>query len=204
MALKPCRECEKKVSTEANSCPNCGVPNPTNKNLDQKIKKAKDNIYEDVWLYAKPAYDAVNATYNYISSQLDDDNAYRIFSITGYFNRGIFEASCEHHKLDKKYFKDAVLYCFRRIWDDEKYKKLSDEKKNSMAKDSYRTMEEGLRLDDSVGKMCSKIINTAKESFKSNGAGCFADASKLWKDPNIQFTESAIKRDVKSFFKKLF
>ena len=29
MALKPCRECKKKVSTEATTCPNCGVPNPT-------------------------------------------------------------------------------------------------------------------------------------------------------------------------------
>ena len=35
MALKPCRECKKKVSTEAVSCPNCGVPNPT---LTLKIK----------------------------------------------------------------------------------------------------------------------------------------------------------------------
>ena len=29
MALKPCRECKKKVSTEAEVCPHCGVPNPT-------------------------------------------------------------------------------------------------------------------------------------------------------------------------------
>lgn len=29
MALKPCRECKKKVSTEAVTCPSCGVPNPT-------------------------------------------------------------------------------------------------------------------------------------------------------------------------------
>ena len=29
MALKPYRECKKKVSTEAQSCPNSGVPNPT-------------------------------------------------------------------------------------------------------------------------------------------------------------------------------
>ena len=29
MALKPCRECKKKVSTEATTCPKCGVPNPT-------------------------------------------------------------------------------------------------------------------------------------------------------------------------------
>ena len=31
MALKPCRECKKKVSTEASACPNCGAPKPTSK-----------------------------------------------------------------------------------------------------------------------------------------------------------------------------
>ena len=31
MALKPCRECKRKVSTEATTCPRCGVPNPTSK-----------------------------------------------------------------------------------------------------------------------------------------------------------------------------
>lgn len=29
MALKPCRECKKKISTEAFTCPNCGAPQPT-------------------------------------------------------------------------------------------------------------------------------------------------------------------------------
>ena len=29
MALKPCRECKKKVSTQAATCPNCGAPKPT-------------------------------------------------------------------------------------------------------------------------------------------------------------------------------
>ena len=29
MSLKPCRECKRKVSTEASTCPRCGVPNPT-------------------------------------------------------------------------------------------------------------------------------------------------------------------------------
>ena len=40
MALKPCRECKKKVSTEALTCPNCGAPDPT-VNLETK--------YEIVW-----------------------------------------------------------------------------------------------------------------------------------------------------------
>lgn len=29
MALAPCRECGKQVSTEASTCPDCGVPHPT-------------------------------------------------------------------------------------------------------------------------------------------------------------------------------
>lgn len=29
MALEPCRECGHEVSTEAETCPQCGVPNPT-------------------------------------------------------------------------------------------------------------------------------------------------------------------------------
>ena len=29
MTLKSCRECKKKVSTEAAACPSCGAPNPT-------------------------------------------------------------------------------------------------------------------------------------------------------------------------------
>lgn len=31
MALKPCRECGREVSTEAKSCPNCGAENPVKK-----------------------------------------------------------------------------------------------------------------------------------------------------------------------------
>ena len=39
MALKNCRECKKKVSTEALTCPDCGVPNPT-KNFS-KMKESE-------------------------------------------------------------------------------------------------------------------------------------------------------------------
>ncbi|MDA8822731.1 hypothetical protein N9N34_03295 [Candidatus Pelagibacter bacterium] len=42
MALKFCRECKKKVSTEARVCPNCGVPDPTSKAVkESKIKSSK-------------------------------------------------------------------------------------------------------------------------------------------------------------------
>jgi hypothetical protein len=39
MALKPCRECKKKVSTQASTCPSCGVPNPTAKNTKNNNPK---------------------------------------------------------------------------------------------------------------------------------------------------------------------
>jgi len=40
MALKSCRECKKKVSTEAETCPKCGVPNPTLVMKKTKRKRA--------------------------------------------------------------------------------------------------------------------------------------------------------------------
>ena len=45
MALKPCRECKKKVSTEALTCPNCGVPDPTTKKIENdKRVNIQNNI----------------------------------------------------------------------------------------------------------------------------------------------------------------
>ena len=40
MTLKSCRECNKKVSTEASVCPSCGVPNPTEGALTLKEKRS--------------------------------------------------------------------------------------------------------------------------------------------------------------------
>ena len=42
MKLKSCRECNKKVSTEASVCPSCGVPNPTEGTLVLKEKITKE------------------------------------------------------------------------------------------------------------------------------------------------------------------
>lgn len=38
MALRPCRECKKQVSTESKNCPSCGAPDPTSgmKTIQQK------------------------------------------------------------------------------------------------------------------------------------------------------------------------
>jgi Zn finger protein HypA/HybF involved in hydrogenase expression len=43
MALAPCRECGKQISTEAGNCPSCGAPNPTGQAVSMKevpIRKA--------------------------------------------------------------------------------------------------------------------------------------------------------------------
>jgi len=40
MALVKCKECGKKVSTEASSCPSCGLPNPTSKKKSTSFIKS--------------------------------------------------------------------------------------------------------------------------------------------------------------------
>ena len=44
MALKNCRECNKKVSTEAASCPSCGAPNPTLEKSTQPSKPSDGTV----------------------------------------------------------------------------------------------------------------------------------------------------------------
>ena len=48
MALKPCRECKKKVSTEASNCPSCGAPDPTtNMNKKELVEwRSRENLEE--------------------------------------------------------------------------------------------------------------------------------------------------------------
>ena len=48
MALKPCRECKKKVSTEANVCPNCGVPDPTIKIIKETKSKSPSTAFTEI------------------------------------------------------------------------------------------------------------------------------------------------------------
>jgi len=40
MALVKCKECGKKVSTKASSCPSCGLPNPTSKEKSTSFIKS--------------------------------------------------------------------------------------------------------------------------------------------------------------------
>jgi len=53
MTLRKCRECEKKVSTEATTCPSCGAPNPTEKVLTLKKKKSS-RIIKPFWNGEEP------------------------------------------------------------------------------------------------------------------------------------------------------
>jgi hypothetical protein len=45
MALKACRECRRDVSTEAQSCPHCGVPNPAAAGRTTAAPDAKSRRY---------------------------------------------------------------------------------------------------------------------------------------------------------------
>ena len=48
MALEPCKECSKEISTLAKSCPNCGAPNDNVENQSQsKNSPAEWTIGED-------------------------------------------------------------------------------------------------------------------------------------------------------------
>jgi hypothetical protein len=60
MALKPCRECRAQVSTEAKSCPHCGVKSPTVSRLGQEIRKAIRGIATLVILVSIALVLAVN------------------------------------------------------------------------------------------------------------------------------------------------
>jgi len=42
--LVPCRECGKQISTEALSCPHCGVPSPTESEEWIKLERQLDAI----------------------------------------------------------------------------------------------------------------------------------------------------------------
>ena len=71
MALKPCRECNKKVSTEAVTCPSCGVPNPTLENkttvkpweTKQKNPQTKSNKLKEDYAYARCEQSFCSARY---------------------------------------------------------------------------------------------------------------------------------------------
>jgi len=69
MALKPCRECQKKVSTEAVTCPSCGVPNPTTNK--KTIKKDKDSR---IWAHcSNKKCEDYTQMYTFHSSKLKSD-----------------------------------------------------------------------------------------------------------------------------------
>src|SRR5512142_172152 len=44
MALEPCRECGRQVSTEAAVCPHCGVPRPTDRPIEAEPRRSGDYV----------------------------------------------------------------------------------------------------------------------------------------------------------------
>lgn len=168
-------------------------------------KQIKKNNLESVWQEAKGEHDLCDITYSHVTSQMDNESAKRLYDIKLYFYRGIFEGASEKVGISKKDFRKSVIYCYRKRWDKEGYEDIEDSKKDSMAKQSYEATEDGLKYDDSIGEMSKDIINKGKKSFKTNkGGACMAALVKLWKDKTIDFSESPAKKNVKSFFRKLF
>ena len=88
MALKPCRECKKKVSTEAATCPNCGVPNPTSKTTRKttseptftykfgKVEVGKEKVVRDTVSPSKSSKEEETSWGKFMDGNLDLKTAF--------------------------------------------------------------------------------------------------------------------------------
>ena len=167
--------------------------------------KGKKNIFEEAWIQAEGEHRLCDSTYNYVGHSLDRDSKKRLYDISLYFYRGIFEAASEKVGISKKDFRKSVIYCYRRTWDHETFDGLAKNMKDKHSVDMFDATEDGLKYDDVIGKMAKDIINKGKKSFKTNQGGAGMTALvKLWKDKTIDFSESPIEKNVKNFFRKIF
>ena len=88
MALKTCRECKKKVSTEAVTCPNCGVPNPTSKITRKttseptfnykfgKVEVSKEKVIRDTVSRSKSTKEEITSWEKFMDGKLDLKTAF--------------------------------------------------------------------------------------------------------------------------------
>ena len=88
MALKPCRECKKKVSTEAATCPNSGVPNPTSKTTRKttseptftykfgKVEVGKEKVVRDTVSPSKSSKEEETSWGKFMDGNLDLKTAF--------------------------------------------------------------------------------------------------------------------------------
>ena len=88
MALKPCRECKKKVSTEAATCPSCGVPNPTSKTTRKttseptfnykfgKVEVGKEKVVRDTVSRSKSTKEEETSWEKFMDGTLDLKTAF--------------------------------------------------------------------------------------------------------------------------------
>ena len=101
MALKPCRECKKKVSTEAVTCPNCGVPNPTSKITRKttseptfnykfgKVEVGKEKVIRDTVSRSKSTKEEITSWENFMDGKLDLKTAFWGYGFFGSIVIGI-------------------------------------------------------------------------------------------------------------------
>jgi hypothetical protein len=95
MALKPCRECKKKVSTQAMACPQCGAPHPTSLNAP-KNQDAISNFIGDLKKGAqsfKSGWDSEDARIKNPTSKIEEPKIIKVptsndGNIFGFWNGG--------------------------------------------------------------------------------------------------------------------
>ena len=97
MTIRACRECNKDISTEARTCPNCGVPDPIYKS--SKLIEARKYLNETFGMFI-----IANIIGNLLLSWLESGFFYwviiiLIFFVTFGFVAMIFEASDQYKQL---------------------------------------------------------------------------------------------------------
>ena len=159
--------------------------------------------FKKIWKDVSLTLESIDLFYEQLSYNLNDKDAKRMFDLRGYFQRGIFEGAFEKNNLEKKYYSEALIYCYKQYIISGKMD-ISKEKIDQWAMECYSATEDGLKYDDILKKMYVKIINSGKKTYKEGAGGLCVDAMlKIWKDKSIQI-ESPIKKNVKNFFQKLF
>ena len=167
--------------------------------------KSNKNIFEDAWIQAEGEHNLCDLTYNHVGNNLDKESKKRLYDISLYFYRGMFEAASEKVGISKKDFRKSVIYCFRRTWDSKTFDDLAKDMKDKYSVDIFEATEDGLKYNDVISKMAQDLINKGKKSFKTNQGGAGMTALiKLWKDKTIDFNDSPLEKNVKNFFRKLF
>ena len=84
MSLELCRECQKSISTDAHTCPNCGAPNPT---LTKENKERVKYTFTNIPVPIVKAYreNLTNAFWIFYIGGLVIGNIFLLWADNGYF-----------------------------------------------------------------------------------------------------------------------